>query len=155
MYGFVKWLYVMALIVWIGEVIFFSFVVAPGVFRTFEPPEAGRAVAAIFPMYYRIGYGCGIVLLVGSIIFLASVQARSWWAVSALLSAAMLAATLYAGVVLQPRASALRTQIHEPSPRPGVKEEFDRVHRLSVNLNAAVLVCGVVITVITAVRFQP
>ena len=82
MHGFVTWLYLMALIVWVGEVVFFSFVVAPAVFRTFPPPavEAGRVIGAIFPTYYRIGYACGAVLLVTTLVLLATAdrRARGW-----------------------------------------------------------------------------
>jgi hypothetical protein len=154
----VKWLYLMALIVWVGQVVFFSFVAAPSLFRTFPTaagPEAGRAVGAIFPTYYRVGYLCGGILLVTSLVLAGSAGARLWWSVNSLLAAIMLAATLYAGVVVHPRASALRAQIREASTPPGVKEEFDRLHQLAVQLNGAVLVCGVVVSVITAASVRP
>src|SRR5271169_3744764 len=113
-----KWLYQVALIVWVGEVVFFSFVVAPALFRTFPPAEAGSAVAAVFPIYYRLGYACGAVLLATSLLLQRGATARTWWGVNATLAAAMLAATLYAGVVVQPRASALRPQLHDPAAPP-------------------------------------
>jgi uncharacterized membrane protein len=155
MYGFVKWLYLLALIVWVGQVVFFSFVVAPVVFRTFAVPEAGRAVGAIFPTYYRLGYACGTVLLASSVVFLMSSPARSWWGANAVLSAAMLAATLYAGVVVHPRATVLRPQVHEAATAQSVKDEFSRLHRVAVMLNGAVLLCGVAVSVITAVKLKP
>ena len=155
MYPFVKWLHVMALVVWLGEVVFFSFVVAPSIFRTFEVGEAGRAVGAIFPVYYRVGYICGAVLLVSSVVFLATGTSRLWWGTGSALAAVMLAATLYAGVVIQPRAAALRPQLHAANAPPGVKDEFDRLHRLAVTLNGAVLICGIVVSVISATRLQP
>jgi hypothetical protein len=49
----------------------------------------------------------------------------------------------------------LRPQIHEETTAPAVKEEFHRLHRLAVNLNGLVLVCGLAISVITAVRLRP
>jgi hypothetical protein len=67
---FGRWLYLTALMVWVGEIVFFSFVVAPKVFRTFPAADAGRAVSAIFPTYYVIGYICGAILLCGSVGFL-------------------------------------------------------------------------------------
>jgi hypothetical protein len=67
----------------------------------------------------------------------------------------MLAATLYAGLAVLPRATALRPQIHEATVLPEVKAEFDRLHTLAVRLNVLVLVCGVGVTVIAAARLRP
>ena len=154
MYGLLKWLYLMALVVWVGQVVFFSFVVAPSMFRTFATPEAGRAVGAIFPTYYRLGYMCGVVLLLTSLVFVVSAPARMWWGASTLLAGLMLGATVYAVVVIQPRATALRPQIHEATAPQSVKDEFDRLHRLAVTLNGAVLVCGLVVSMIAAAKLQ-
>ncbi len=151
----VKSVYLLALIVWLGEVVFFSFVAAPAMFRTFPTPEAGRAVGAIFPIYYRLGYACGAVLLGACLLLWGGATARPWWSINAGLAAIMLAATLYAGVVIHPRASALRPQIHDATAPPSVKEEFDRLHRLAVRLNGAVLVCGLAVSVITARAIRP
>jgi uncharacterized membrane protein len=155
MHVFPKWLYLMALVIWLGAVVFFSFVTAPSLFRTFDAPQAGRAVGGIFPTYYRLGYVCGAVLLASSLMFLAAGTARVQWGASSLLAAAMLAATLYAGLVIQPRATQLRPQIHEAGAPQAVKDEFSRLHRLAVTLNGAVLLCGIGLTVITATKLQP
>jgi len=155
MQALVKWLYLAALIVWVGEIVFFSFVVAPSIFRTFAAPDAGRAVGAIFPAYYRIGYACGAVLVVTAMLLFAGASTRTGWAVNGLLAVVMLSATLYAGLVIQPRASALRPQIHEASAPPEFKEEFDRLHRRAVQLNGGVLVCGVIVSIITAAALRP
>lgn len=155
MIGLAKWLYLLALIVWVGEVVFFSFAVAPAIFRTFPLADAGRAVGAIFPTYYRIGYVCGVLVLLSSLALLGATAARLVWGVQALLAAVMLAATVYAGVVIQPRAAALRPQLHEAGAPPAVKEEFDQLHRRAVQLNATVLLCGVVLSLLAATRLRP
>ncbi len=155
MSGLVKWLYLMALIVWLGELVFFSFVVAPSLFGTFPAADAGRAVGAIFPTYYRLGYVCGAVLLCASMVMLGSAASRPWWGVNAGVAAVMLAVTLYAGVVIQPRATALRLQIHEASAPQAVKDEFSRLHRVAVTLNGIVLIGGVVVSIVTATALRP
>jgi uncharacterized membrane protein len=153
----VRWVHLVALIVWIGAVVFFSFVVAPAIFRTFPPPavEAGRVIGAIFPVYYRIGYVCGVVLLLTALALLAAAPARAWFAVESVVLAGMLAATLYAGTIILPRATELRPQIHDPAAPASAKAEFDRLHHLAVVLNGAVLVGGVVSSVITAAAPRP
>jgi len=153
---FVRWVYLAALIVWVGEVVFFSFVVAPAIFRTFPPPavEAGRVIGEIFPTYYKIGYGCGAVLLITTLVLLATAETRMWLGMGTLLVAGMLAATVYAGGIILPRATELRPQIHDPAAPAAAKDEFDRLHRRAVTLNGAVLVGGVMLTVITASRLK-
>ena len=72
---------------------------------------------------------------------------RAWLGVTALLVAGMLGATLYAGVLIQPRAAELRPQLHDPAAPPSAKDEFDRLHHLAVTLNGVVLVGGVMVSV--------
>ena len=161
-----KTLHVLALVVWVGEIVFFSFVAAPAIFGTLKAAEsgldpdkgaevAGRVVGAIFPVYYRLGYACGAILLITSLAMLSGALARNGWLLNSGLVAVMLALTLYAGLVVQPRASALRPQIHDPTAAVTAKPEFDRLHRLAVILNGAVLLCGVGVTILTARSLKP
>jgi len=152
---FSKWLYLIALIVWVGEMVFFSFVVAPAIFRVFPPADAGRAVGAIFPTYYGIGYACGLILCVGSVVFWRTGAGRGAWMVNTCLAAVMLAATLYAGRIVLPRATLLRPQVVEPEVTPAAREEFQRLHRWAVNLNSLILSCGLAMSLITAARLRP
>ena len=155
MHTLLKWIYLLALIVWMGEVIFFSFVVAPGLFRSFPPAEAGRAVGAIFPTYYIIGYVCGAILFAGSVAFLVTGSTPLAWGFSSGLTAVMLASAIYAGAIIQPRAAALRPHIHEASADQAVKDEFSHLHRQAMMLNGAVLLCGVAVSLITAAAVRP
>src|SRR5262245_33107592 len=108
MIALAKWLYLVALAVWLGAIVFFSFAVAPLVFSALPRPDAGRVVSAIFPTYYAIGYGCGVVMLVTALVLRATAGsvARAW-TVAAMVTALTLAVTLYAGVIVQPRAHTL------------------------------------------------
>ena len=112
-------------------------------------------MGAIFPTYYRIGCGAASSLLIGAVVLTGTAVARGWWAVNIVLAALMLALTLYAGVVIQPRAAALRPQIHAPTATAAVKDEFSRLHRLAVVLNGVVLVCGLAVSAITASSVRP
>src|SRR6185369_12966271 len=113
------------------------------VFRAF-PEIAGQVVGAIFPRYYQLGAIAGVIALVTAVVLRADTSAtRSWSAIAALL-VVMLASTLYAGRVIEPRARALRPQLHAEPVDPGVRVEFDQLHRRAVQLNGAVLLLGVV-----------
>lgn len=147
--------FLLALIVWLGEVVFLSFVAAPAMFRTFSKPDAGRAVGALFPIYYAVGAVCGAAMLASGAALMRAAVARVAWGANLSLVAFMLALTLYAGAVVQPRAAALRPQLHAAEVAPGVKEEFDRLHRLAVVLNGIVLFCGLASTAITASTLRP
>jgi uncharacterized membrane protein len=151
----VRVVFLLALIVWLGEVLFLSFVVAPVLFRTFPVPEAGRAVGAIFPIYYQVGAVCGVALLLTALLLRSAAAGGVSWTVITVVVALMLAATLYAGLVIQPRAQELRPQLHEISPPPSAKAEFDRLHRLAVQLNGVVLLGGVAVAILTAVALKP
>jgi uncharacterized membrane protein len=150
-----KSIFLLALMVWVGEIVFFSFVVAPAVFRTLPTQTAGQTVGAIFPIYYAVGYVCGALLLLACGGFLLQQGTRAWWGVVTGLVTVMLAATLYAGIVIQPRASALKPQMHSGPGNTAVRQEFDRLHGRAVQLNSLVLLCGIAACVLTAAKMRP
>ena len=111
-------------------------------------------VSAIFPSYYLVGYACGAVMLVTALILRRSGATRSW-SVAAAVTALILAITLYAGVVVQPRAHALRAALQDAPEEAPVKAEFDALHRRAVQLNGSVLIGVLVLTGLTASRLRP
>ena len=145
--------HLLALAVWLGETVFLSFVVAPTLFSAF-PQEAGRVMSALFPWYYRIGYACGAILLVSSLAFWRAGTGGLRGAITIGVAALMLAAVLYAGIVIQPRARALRFEVHGATPPATAKVEFDRLHRRSVQLNSVVLLGGLAIAALTAAKLK-
>ena len=48
---FLNFIYLLSLVCWIGSIIFFSFFVAPVVFKNLEREIAGDLVGSIFPRY--------------------------------------------------------------------------------------------------------
>ncbi len=153
MIAILQWLHLLALATWLGETVFLSFVVAPTIFRTFPTDEAGRVMSALFPNYYRLGYGCGLVLLVSAAALWRLVDGGALrWGVTAGLAAAMLVACLYAGVVIQPRVLELRAELHRTDVPTSAKAEFDQLHRRAVQLNGAVLLGNLMIAGIVVSR---
>ena len=47
--------YLLATVAWLGAILFFSFGVAPIIFKVLEPSQAARFVRALFPRYYAWG----------------------------------------------------------------------------------------------------
>ncbi|MBI2369474.1 MAG: DUF4149 domain-containing protein [Deltaproteobacteria bacterium] len=151
----VRFLYLLAVGVWVGSICFFSFVAAPTAFRVLPREEAGKAVGAMFPKYYGLGVICGVVALATGVF---AVGLGEWVGRAALLRlillGLMLAGTLYAGYVLLPKAEGVQQQIAAlGSPPPEdhpLRVRFAQLHRRSVQLNAGVLVLGLAVVLLTA-----
>ncbi|MFC7080548.1 DUF4149 domain-containing protein [Halorussus caseinilyticus] len=56
-----------ALGIWLGSIVFFSFVGAPTTFDVLGD-DAGRVVNAIFPKYYSFGAALGVVAVAAALV---------------------------------------------------------------------------------------
>jgi uncharacterized membrane protein len=147
----VRFVVLLALVVWVGEIVFFSAVVAPAVFGALPRESAGRAMSAIFPWYYRIGCVAGVVLVTSAALAAATSAARRRWLAVVAVGGVMLGMTAYAAVIVRPRAEALRPQLaHGADPESRAQTEFDRLHRQAVTLNGLTLACGLAMVALTA-----
>jgi hypothetical protein len=123
---------------WLGIMMFFSFGVAPTVFRAIDRAVAGQAVAAVLPRYYQWGIALCAVTLVASVIRAVSGRdGRLRPLASAALCGAMLALLVSASTVVLPRAEAARRGRDDVA--------FARAHRASVQLNGAAMAAGAAI----------
>ena len=89
----VKWLYLVTLAVWIGSIVFFSFAVAPTVFKTLKPEDAAALIRRIFSKYYLIGIICAAVSIVCLGLLLADRAYSRWPAILSLLLVAGMGGT--------------------------------------------------------------
>src|SRR6266850_3761422 len=94
---------------WLGIMAFFSFAVAPLVFRAIDRAVAGQAVAAVLPRYYTWGLVLTAIAVAASLIqLIASEEGRRRPLIATALGGAMVATLLWASVVLLPRAEEAR-----------------------------------------------
>lgn len=124
----------LAVAIWLGSIVFFSFLNAPVLFRVLGEQQAGKAVRALFPRYYLLGVICGGVLAI-----VAAIRGVVWnWSgltgASLALFVLLTGVTLYARQVLTPQATRARGPDGSRTP------EFNRLHKRSVLLNGGVLV---------------
>lgn len=145
-----KVLFWLALGCWVGGIVAVSFLVAPVVFQVVPRPTAGTLMSSLFPLYYKAAVVIGVVAL-GSALVLwrAAGRAAAWRAIVVML-AVMLAATTYAGAVVQPAAHALRPALQRDDVAPEVRARFARLHGRAMQLNVLVLVLGVATVAVAA-----
>jgi hypothetical protein len=143
--------YLVALTAWVGSILFFSFAVAPVIFKVLGAEAGGRFVRALFPRYYLWGAISGAVALPATVaVPLCYPELRGpWVGVRALVIIAGILTMLYAGNSLTPAINAAR------DAGPAGRERFDRLHRRSVRLNALVLLMGLSLLVAFAARPAP
>ena len=93
-----------AVLGWLSVMAFFGGIVAPAAFTTLDRETAGRFVSAVFPRYYLGGAALGAVALAALVARAAMSRFRPGDALPLLLVGVMLAATLYAWLVVLPAA---------------------------------------------------
>ena len=145
----INFVYLLSLVCWIGSIIFFSFFVAPVVFKTLERDKAGEVVGIIFPRYYMIGYVSGVLVLMA--LLLNGPAGLKWcaWGI-------MMVGTAYAGLVVNPKAKTLKEQLKDSpeAEKSTLEVRFKTLHSLSVKLNAAVLFAGLWLLWLSAAKIS-
>ncbi|HYB70821.1 MAG TPA: DUF4149 domain-containing protein [Candidatus Bathyarchaeia archaeon] len=141
-----------AILVWLAMMAFFGAVVAPAAFGTLDREAAGRFVSAIFPRYYVIGVVLGGLAVAACVARTLAARGRPGTWLPLALVAVMLAATLYAWLVVLPAAHAAREALHQapPGAAPVEAAAFARLHRLSSILNGVTMLAGVLALVALA-----
>jgi uncharacterized membrane protein len=151
---FLKFLMLLALIVWIGGIIFFAFVLAPTLFGVLPTTKlAGDVVNATLTKLHWMGLISGVVFLIASLLYnwQKYVQLRPF-ALSHVFVVLMLAFTMVSQFGITPRMRELRSSpsIMESSV---ARAEFDSLHALSTRLEGGVLLLGIGVVGLTARRF--
>jgi uncharacterized membrane protein YhhN len=147
--SFLRFLMLLALVAWIGGIIFLAFVEAPTAFTPGLLPTrhmAGSIVGRSLELLHTMAIVSGIVFLIASMLYcrMTAGSARPL-ALRHLLIVLMLALTLISQFAITPRMHALRAQagvIDSLAPDNRVRSEFDRLHVWSENFEGAVLLIG-------------
>lgn len=149
-----RFLQVFSLGIWLGSILFFSFVVAPGAFSVLPNRDvAGALVNYSLTWLHMIGIGAGVVYLVATIALERSVAALARPA--ALLVFVMILCTAGSQYIVIPRMEALRLQMGSVDATPAgnpLRMSFDRLHQYSVWLEGTVLIAGLIALFLTARR---
>ncbi len=124
----------------LGSMAFFSAVMAPLVFIKLDAATAGRFIRGVFPWYYLVVLGLAALA--------AAALAAGRPADASVMAAVALGAWI-SRQVLMPRINAHRDRALGGDAAAG--RRFDRLHRVSVWINAAqLLACGAVMVRLAA-----
>ncbi len=145
-------LYLLALVVWVGAIVFFSFCAAPSVFKVLEREKAGEVIGDIFPKYWLLGYVCGVV---GSLsLVLIGISGGGFYAGRFVLFVAMTALGFYSGLVVGKKAREIKADMYadkDDGEKERLRSAFKKIHAKSAILNMVILAFGLVIVYLTAI----
>lgn len=152
---FLRFLMFLSLIVWIGGIIFLSFVEAPSAFSVAPTRHmAGTLVGHTLGILHWMGLFSGVVFL-GSSMLLSSLVTGSAQPMAArhILICAMLLLTVISQFGISPKMATLRAQfgdIDSVAADNPARVQFDSLHHWSVRLEVVVLLTGLVVAYLTA-----
>lgn len=140
-----RFVYVLALAVWLGGMTILGAVVAPTIFQTLQTanPDSGRALAglafgAMLARFHYVAYGCGALLLVMLIVMALLGPRPKGFAIRCALVGSMLGVAAYSGRVVLREVDAIQLEVgtlpsHLPADDPR-RVRFDELHQLSTRL---------------------
>ena len=140
----VRFLQFFTLGVWIGAIVYFAAIVAPAAFTVLTADQAGALVGLTLGRLHLMGIVAGVIYLLVTAIWARS--AAALLRPAPLLVLIMVVLTFISQFWVSGTMDALRGQMGSVSATPAtdnLRASFDRLHRISVNLELAVLVAGV------------
>ena len=140
----------LALITWIGGIIFFASVLAPTLFTVLPPQSAANVVSPSLTKLHWIGLVAGAALLASSLAYnwAKHAQLRLFGATQVLVLI-MLILTAISQFGITPRMRELR-QARLGIDTQTVRTEFDRLHQWSTRTESGVLLLGLMVVALTA-----
>jgi hypothetical protein len=159
--SFIRFLMLLSIVVWIGGIIFFAFVLAPTVFAPGILPArqfAGNVVSRSLGILHWMGLTSGAVFLLCSWIESRWASGRAQpFALRNLLIYGMMVLTLIAMFGIASKMLALRNDMVfiDNIPQDDARRvEFNRLHVWSTRVEGSVLVLGLGLVFVTARRME-
>jgi uncharacterized membrane protein len=144
----------LSLVVWIGGLIFFAFVLAPTAFQVLPNTHlAGNVVGRALSKLHWIAIISGIVFLITSLLYSYITQGTAHaFSLQHVLICLMLALTLFSQFWIIPRMDTLRASVGDFAtvPLTNPARVFDVLHVWSTRVEGAVLLLGLVAIFATA-----
>lgn len=150
-----RYLMFVSLVVWIGGLIFFAFVLAPTAFQVLPNPHlAGNVVGRALGKLHWIAIISGIIFLCSSLLYSRLTSGTvHLFAMRHVLIVLMLGLTLFSQFWIIPKMDSLRASVGDfasvPLTNPA-RVQFDLLHIWSTRVEGAVLILGLVAIYLTA-----
>ena len=153
--SFLRFVMVLSLVVWIGGLIFFAFVLAPTAFQVLPNTHlAGNVVGRALGKLHWIAIFSGVIFLLTSLLYSRLTDGTMHvFALRHALLCVMLALTLFSQFWIIPRMDTLRAQVGDFASVPlnnPERVQFDALHVWSTRVEGAVLLLGLVAVYLTA-----
>lgn len=149
MLHFLRFVQLLTVVLWVGGLAFFAFVLAPTAFHVLPTPElAGAIVGSTLHTFHVIALTCGLLFLAATaVLFTRSpMRVKGRYEMELLLAAVMLVATIYLQWNILPTMEADRTRaggdISAVPPDHPARLHFDRLHKRSERVEGAVFFLG-------------
>ena len=151
-----RYVYVLALVVWLGGMVVLGAIVAPTTFQVLQAiePVSGRELAGtlfgtIIARFHYVAYGCGLLLFVSFGAFAVLGPRPRHFLIRSLIIAGMLGVAFYSGFVVLERIDAIQAEVGTlvsglaaADPR---RIEFDALHALSTRLMMLNIIAALVL----------
>lgn len=153
--SFLRFVMVLSLVVWIGGLIFFAFVLAPTAFQVLPDTHlAGNVVGRALGKLHWIAIISGIIFLIASLLHSRLTDGTAHvFAMRHVLICLMLGLTLFSQFWIIPRMDTLRASVGDFAKvtldNPA-RVQFDALHVWSTRVEGAVLLLGLVAVFLTA-----
>jgi uncharacterized membrane protein len=155
----IRYLMLLSLVVWVGGIIFFAFVVAPTVFAVLPTHQlAGNVVNRSLAILHWMGIVCGIVFATASMIDSRVINGVAEpFAARHILIYVMIILTMVSMFGVGARMMELRNQMSfiDEVPRDDARRvEFNRLHVWSTRLEGSVLILGLALLFLSSRRLS-
>lgn len=145
----------LSLVLWVGGIAFFAFVVAPVAFgKLANTHEAGLVVGGTLRVLHLLGLGCGVVFLLLTAVGARRGLPRRLFLTECALVVGMVVVTAYSQFAVLPAMEADRVgaggDVNAADPGDPARVHFARLHRVSERMEGGVLLAGLALLLAVA-----
>jgi uncharacterized membrane protein len=153
--SFLRYLMLLSLVLWLGGLVFFAFVLAPTAFTVLPTRHlAGNVVGRALGSLHWIAIIAGLVYLASSLLYSRfSTGTFDLFGARNVIIVVMLVLTMVSQFGIIPRMDTLRASIGEidsAPPEDPARMQFDALHQWSTRVEVTVMLLAFVVTYLTA-----
>ena len=156
MISFLRYLLLLTLVVWIGGIVFFSFIASPSIFKILPREQAGQVVGDIFPKYHLLGYA-SCIIAVACLFGLRQLSAVQSIRTAMMFLVLMGGIQATMGTFIGPKVIETRDAVKATPAGPEkdrLEKKFRGLHGVSMILNLLLLILGLILLYWLSLRLK-